>query len=283
MRNEIKELAGGNEWRIFTSRFYADYLSLGASDHDYSIVCDLVEKILKNLFNLDYTASNIIKNETIECCRNIRSQYRRDQYCMHVEVETDLFFVDFIFELTKIDEYFVLNKCTFTIDDEYLLSKLPFGSNAMVASCVSNFLLNQKYYSTTVNYRQLIQHFDGTTLVEDDCPTLRYEFNIKPNSIDLNFKYSYSDNRFSEGHSREPHKYFSMRHLDINSNMLLKIAQFHKLIDFYSSRIDLTDEFPQMTKRILISAVDTKCFLNGFLDSMVDVSDKVLVFEMASV
>lgn len=34
MRNEIKELAGGNEWRIFTSRFYADYLSVGASDHD---------------------------------------------------------------------------------------------------------------------------------------------------------------------------------------------------------------------------------------------------------
>ena len=283
MRNEIKELSGGNEWRIFTSRFYADHHTFGASDHDYSIVCDLVEKILKNLFNLDYTASDIIKNDNIECCRNIRSQYRRDQYCMHVEVETDLFFVEFIFELTKIDEYFVLNNCTFTIEDEYLLSKLPMGGKSRGITCVSNFSLNQKYCSTTVNYRQLIQHFDGTTLVEDDCPTLRYQFNIKPNSIDLNFKYSYSDNRFSEGHSREPHKYFSMRHLDINSNMLLKIAQFYKLIDFHSSRIDLTDEFPQMTKKVLISAVDTKCFLDGFLDSMVDISDKVLVFEMASV
>lgn len=283
MRNEIRELSGGNEWRLFTSSFYDNYIHLGASRNDYLILCHLSEQILKNLFDIDCTVSDILKNLDIECRRNNRSKYRTDQYCMNFPIKTSSFFIEFSFELTKIDEYFVLGDCVFSVDDEYLLTKLPLGKNSNEASCRSWFTLNQVYSSTTVTYQQLVRHYESGRLLEDDCPTLLYEYDIRPDSIDLNFTYYYTDYNYSSGYSMESSKYFFNRYLYMDSKLLLKFSQFYKLIEYHSAQIDLTDEFPKITKQVLISPLETKPLLDNFLNSNVDVSDKVLLFEMAMI
>jgi hypothetical protein len=283
MRSEIQELAGGNEWRLFTSNFYEHYVNYGVSDNDYLILCNLIEKILKNLFKIDQNVSSILINRDIKCSHNIRSQYKKNKYCIDVPIKTELYSICFSFNLVKIDDFYVLGDCNFSIIDDFLLFKLPLGTNVKSLECISGFSLNQKYCNTIIKRRQLICHYHGSELLEHDCPTLKYEYNIGLNSIDFNFEYYYSDNRLSEGFSRNPELYFSFRNLNVSDQTLLKFSQFYKIIELYSSRIDVKDEFPEMVKSVLTSAKKTELFLQSFITSDVDVSDKILVFDMAKI
>lgn len=283
MRSEISELAGGNEWRLFTSTFYENHITYGVSDRDYSILCNLIEQILKNLFKFDCTISDILLNQTVQCRSDIRSSFYENKYCMHVNIKTELFFIEFTFKFTKVDEFFIFDTCVFSIDDEYLLNKLPVGINAENISCVSEFTLNQAYFMTTVLYKQLIRHYDNGKLLENDCPTLLYEFDIMPASINLDVKYYYSDNTYSDGYSRTPTKYFLNRYSNITSDMELKISQFYTLIRLYSSQINVKDIFPHMDKSVLTSAIHTKSLLDDFLYSNENISDDLLVFDMAMI
>lgn len=141
MRPEISDLSSENEWRLISS---------GVSDNDYFILCDRIEQIFKNLFKLDYNVKEIIENKEIPLCKNVLSEYKT-----YVPFKTELFSVGFVFNMTKVDELFILGDCIFSVTDSYLLDKLPMGSAITEnAYCVCFFNDDElmSYQSTSVTY-----------------------------------------------------------------------------------------------------------------------------------
>lgn len=271
MRPEISDLSSGNEWRLISS---------GVSDDAYFILCDRIDQIFKNLFKLDYNVKEIIENKEITRFQNDISKYKT-----YVPFKTDLFSIGFVFNITKVDELFILGDCIFSVTDSYLLDKLPMGSAITEnAYCVCFFNDDElmSYQSTSVTYLTTVSNpkkFRGFNYYYVNLSYTYYIDHLDRMSFQLEYTYE-DDNLF---YSKEPSKHFVLSESVVSDHMLLKIRQLYKLLSFYSSGLDLSSFYSLINYSNINDAVAMYDISLNFIRSDNNEHDNLLLLDMLKI
>lgn len=299
------ELQVGEEWRLFSSdlsnhdpkisetgyvRFNSGIShSIEITQDDCIKLCSMMDKVLKNLFNIEYKSiDNIDSNDfTIDIIRPefYNPSYRKREISIGIVDARFRLFFNFLFDFDPIkfensDNYYVLRSCLFNLEfDDYLQERLPIHTDYTFFHCEAIFKINQAYQLSELNQVMCICHYTPSNLVDQyKSPTVSYKYIISPLNTDVKISY-----QLKENFAGEFDKSFVYEIISINPNIEDKLRHWIKIFDIFYEEGQVTTFFPQFNEKILTSAASTKKVLDSFLNSEDDISHEMAMLEIISI